>query len=308
MNYTGYDPRDLGLTVRHSAGINEVLCACPWHGGSDSLCVNLQTGKFICYSCGERGGVDKLVRQTGGSISWTTYQRPSPAEQEREWQKLLEGDFAYDDPYLIGRGVTNDQVEKFQIRRVWNGVAFPLFGRSGEHVGALIRRREGKIRYITLGEKPAIWPFTALDQLPPGHGLIVTEGVFGVLSADRANLPAVAVLGAAVKKEVRSWLQPYHLAVMFDRDLAGYMGAFKLMHLCAQVKTMDRPLEADSLDPDEWYELFEPGRYVWVDTKMGVMQAACKELKLTHGEFAHRLGPAWFSRAGWEKYRRMSSS
>lgn len=300
MNYTGYDPKDLGLVVKHQAGLHDVLCACPWHGGSDSLCVNLQTGKFICYSCGERGGVAKLVKQTGGRAQWAKFERPSPTEQEREWRKLLDGDLAYDDDYLVSRGVTNDQVEKHGIRSCYGGVAFPLLDRNGNVTGALVRRRVGAIRYLTLGTKPPYWPMNKLDELPPGHGLAVTEGVFGVLSAERAHVEAVAVLGAAVKKELGKWLMPFSLAITFDRDLAGYLGAFKLMSVCPNSRALIDPPEADKLTADEWHALLDDDHErLWTGNRAAILEAATEVCGITYYDFMDKLGHSWSSIKRW---------
>jgi len=259
-DYVGYDPVSLGLTVKHSAGLNNVLCACPWHGGSDSLCVNLQTGQFICYSCGEKGGPAKLVAKTGGVPVWTTFQKPSPSEQELQWRKLLDGDFAYDNEYLVGRQVTNEQVEKFHIIENSQGIIFPLTNDQGTVVGTLIRRREGKVRYVTLGEKPPLWPLHLFQDQAPNDSAVIVEGIFGVLSADRAEMNAFATLGASVKKSAFPYFQRVQPWVVFDDDLAGYVGAYRILQDCTSAHALVPGLEADELSPKDWQGLFRSTR------------------------------------------------
>lgn len=290
MIYQGYDPVSLGLSVRHSVGLNEVLCECPWHGGSDSLCVNLQTGAFICYSCGVRGGPGKLIKKTGGTASWTSFERPSPSEQDHEWRKLLDGDLAYDHPYLVSRGVDNWQVEKHSIRQCRLGLAFPMYDRVGHTTGALIRRADpkSKYRYVTLGGKPPVWPLQALDEVKPNYPMPVVEGVFGVLSAERAGYKAVAVLGARVKDQVKVWLSGVRPHVVFDCDLAGYLGAYKMLELLPMAKVSLKGREADELTPDEWCELMnDPGEFATNRTR--VAEAAAYYLDCRIDEFLDQV-------------------
>lgn len=49
-----YEAQGLRLTGPRSA--KWMTAACPFHGGSDSLRVNLRSGGFCCMNCGARGG------------------------------------------------------------------------------------------------------------------------------------------------------------------------------------------------------------------------------------------------------------
>lgn len=284
ISYTGFDPIALGINVKYYAGLHNVLCACPWHGGSDSLCVNLQTGAFICYSCGEKGGPGKLVRKTGGSASWTNFFRPDIKEQDEEWNRMLEGPLAIDNPYLISRRVTNEQVMKHNIRSCKVGIAIPLTDRGGKTVGALIRRREGKVRYIVLGEKPPIWPLPVLDTIKTNENVIVTEGIFGVLAAERAGLSAVAVLGARVKTDVRKWLGGVRPNVVFDQDMAGYIGAIKMLQLIPDTRVLMTGAEADEMSPEQWKMICEQNN-LWTSSIRQLGAKASQYMNLSEAEF-----------------------
>jgi DNA primase len=45
-----------GFPLKGSANAKWKTTACPFHGGSDSLRVNLASGGWICMSCYEKGG------------------------------------------------------------------------------------------------------------------------------------------------------------------------------------------------------------------------------------------------------------
>lgn len=45
-----------GLTLRGPSSAKWKTTACNFHGGSDSLRVNVTTGAWVCMSCGEKGG------------------------------------------------------------------------------------------------------------------------------------------------------------------------------------------------------------------------------------------------------------
>lgn len=294
MDYIGYDPGSLGLRVKHSAGLHDVLCECPWHGGSDSLCVNLQTGQFICYACGEKGGPEKLVRKTGGVPVWTTFQRPSPSEQEMQWRKLLDGDLAFDDDYLVGRRVTNVQVEKYSIRINSKGLIIPMTNEKGMTIGAIIRRREGKFRYMSLGEKPPLWPLHLFVDEPPSSPVAIVEGIFGVLAADRGEIPAYATLGAAVKKTVFPLLNRVDPWVAFDDDLAGYTGAYRILQSNPFAHARVPGCEADELEPKEWQDLFKPTRmWKWASTPDDLLLKMDGLTDVIPGLVLHNVAKPW---------------
>lgn len=63
----GYVDDRLGVRLR-SSGENgeELVCDCPWCGGSQKLYVNLRSGLWVCYRCGEAGGITRLVSVVDG--------------------------------------------------------------------------------------------------------------------------------------------------------------------------------------------------------------------------------------------------
>lgn len=256
--HLGYDPAVLNLQVRHWVGQDEVMCTCPFHDDSDpSLAFNIKSGLFICYGCGARGTAAKLARQTGG-YAYRTHVTAPAHHQDVEWLNLVGAQYAYDDPYLISRGVTNDQVERFGIKRHSLGIVVPLYDARSNLVGALMRKREGKVRYLTLGEKPPLWPLQLMRGYQVEHRgrFALVEGVFGVLAADRAGVPALATLGAAVKSDAGRYLAEARPLVLFDADQAGYIGAGRVLKLSPMATVVVPGVEADELTPTQWRDFW----------------------------------------------------
>lgn len=255
----GYDPGSLGLSVKSWVGPNEVMCLCPYHDswGVANFCFNVRKGVFICYACGARGNVYQLAKQTGGHV-YRGYLPPAPPNVDIDWLKLAHHPLAFRNAYLQSRGVTDAQVEKYQIKLHPLGVVFPITNVRGQIVGALMRKHEGKLRYLTLGEKTPIWPLGEYSKTITGNNRVaLVEGVFGVLAADRAGIPAFAVLGALVKESARQYLSDLRPLVVFDNDQAGYIGAGRVLKMSPLASVVVPGREADEMTVAEWKEVWE---------------------------------------------------
>lgn len=246
------DPHLLGLQQIQYLSGDEVLALCPFHTDHHaSMTVNLETGLFFCFVCGAGGRATRLAVELGGRL--TMVPRKMTREVDDGWRSLLTAPLAYDHPYLMGRGVTNQQVLNHRILNLPVGVGVPLHGRTGAVVGLLVRRtRSGASRYITYGDRPEVWPMqTAFDN---HRDIVFVEGVFGALNAEHCGVPGcVAVLGATLQKEA-SWVaNKPGTKVLFDDDEAGYLGAGRLLRLAPHAKILVPGAESDELSLLEWY-------------------------------------------------------
>ncbi len=248
------DPHVLGLSNFQWLTGDEVFCTCPFHNDHHpSMSVNLAKGVFICYVCGAAGRVQRLALELGGRV--TLAPRKQGREVDDGWRALLRSPWAKNSSYLVSRGVTAQQVNRYGILSLPMGVGFPLRSRLGEVIGLLVRRTSNVgQRYITYGKKPEVWPIsTALDTVGTrSKPLVLVEGVFGVLNAENCDVTAVAVLGAQVS-EACSWVVNKPCAtVLFDDDQAGYLGAGRLLRLNPLLRVCVPGAEADELTLNEW--------------------------------------------------------
>jgi hypothetical protein len=252
-----YDPRALGLKVAGSAG-EEYIVACPFHGDTNpSACFNPRNGAFFCFSCGAAAGVHRLALACGGTVVRGFFPPPTRRVSSVDWRPVLNSPLALDHAYLAGRQVSDKAVRRHGIRALPGAIAVPVTDADGAEVGVIIRREEGTPRYLYFGDKPPLWPLGELMRREPGTRLYVVEGVFGKLRAERAGLPAVAVMGASVQSTLSLYLRAFDVVVAFDADFAGYAGAGRVLSLVPSARVVVPGVEADELSVREWRDLHE---------------------------------------------------
>lgn len=245
------DPIALGLETFRVAG-DEVQVLCPFHADhTPSASFNVKKGLFYCYTCGLGVGARKIANELGGEVvSLKDASILKFIKDEKEWRPLLYAPRAIDHPYLQQRGVSNGQVDRYDIKELSDGVAFPLKNWDGTVSGLQKRKTGGRgsaSRYILYGEKPAIWPMATgfLDLERP----LLVEGIFSVLSLERFGARAFAVLSSQITVRTIRVLNGRRPRVWFDNDYAGYVGAAKLIlsaGACVLVGAGAPPDEIDS--------------------------------------------------------------
>ena len=173
-----FDPWLLNLEVKSTVG-DEARCRCPFHSPDrkPSASFNMRTGLFYCYACGASRNVNQLAQKTGGvALSMPAYKQSHFNEKE-DWSWLLQMPPAYDNEYLVGRGITNEEVKRYEIVDTGAGVAVPIHDASGKVVGFQERRYSGDPRYLFHGERMPIWHMHLRSRL--GRSPYIVEGVFG---------------------------------------------------------------------------------------------------------------------------------
>lgn len=247
-----YDPRALGLRVAGTSG-QEVIVVCPFHDDHHpSACFNPVTGLLFCFSCGATATVKELAKTLGGQVRRTSEIGQRRRTMKVEWHPLLASPPALGHPYLRGRQVTDEQVLRWGIRLVPGAVVFPVTNKNNVIVGVILRREQGSPRYLFFGEKPPLWPLGQLVDLDPRLPVFLTEGVFGKLRAELADVPAFAVMGASVNETISRYLAHRQVITVFDDDFAGYLGAGKVLFYLPGARAVIPGQEADELPLDEW--------------------------------------------------------
>jgi DNA primase len=180
------------------------------------------------------------------------------AEGVDEWLNLLKNRPAYENDYLKERLVTNQQVEKFGVLENSEGVIFPIKDREEKAQGAQIRHYERSPKYQTFGSKQALWP---MNQIASMRTVCVTEGVFGVLRADRYGIPATCLMGSngveKAAKLLRAHFPTRNVTIVMDKDFAGLSAAGKfILHGFGAI--------IDQEPPDE---MLDKWNYIWARKK-----------------------------------------
>lgn len=249
-----YDPYALGLEVSGKSR-GEYICRCPFHNDRHptGACFNPSNGWFYCFVCGAKAHAEQLAVALGGICS--RVQALPDDEEEMDWSGVLRAPLAYDHEYLKKRKVSNEQVEKFQIKKIPQGIVFPIKNTKDQEVGCLIRNIDRSVRYISLGEKPALWNLNNLANHKHGNRVWVTEGVFGSLRADSAGIFAVATMTSKIQRDGSKFLNHFPTFVLYDNDYAGYLGGALFLREMPRAHIVVPGREADELSIDEWKEL-----------------------------------------------------
>ena len=167
---TYFDPEALGLEVVGWHG-NEVLCVCPYHDDTHpSANFNIEKGVLFCFACGASKYAPQIARHLGGKVHKImglradVRRRSTSPPPDWDWFNSLPLGLGND--YLAGRGVTNEMIEKFDIRSAPNAIVFPAFTQKGELVGYQVRKTDPEAlpRYITRGKSLPGWPLRCLPE------------------------------------------------------------------------------------------------------------------------------------------------
>lgn len=231
-----YNPDAINLTVI-SYSSNEAHCICPFHHDTKpSASFNLLTGLFYCFSCGTAHNAESLAFALNGTVEKIDSYSSSKASysDERLWMKLIWNGLAHDNKYLKSRNVTDELVNIFQIRANENGVIFPIYDKRNKVCGVQIRQYVKKPKYLTFGEKTAVWPLHV--ELNHPDVMIICEGVFGAINCYRLGVSAYATLGAMMKREIQQFVFSPVVYGFFDNDFAGYVAGARLLSYIPRAK------------------------------------------------------------------------
>jgi DNA primase len=244
-----YDPAALGLQIMSVSGV-EAKLRCPFHlDKTPSARFNLSNGLFHCFGCGHSANAYQLAKEFGGELSKIDIALiPRTDYEEREWLQLSYSKLATRSKYLEKRKVTPEQIKEFGILRSKDGILFPIHNKNGTLVGLQERRFSLEPKYMLHGQRTAVWPMSNLRY----EYLLLVEGVFGVLRADLFGIPAVCTMGASAIPQAAKVLEGRTIKIVFDDDLAGYLGAYSFMMLHRTSAAVLPGLEVDEASKREF--------------------------------------------------------
>jgi len=253
-----FNPKAVGFNSFSVSG-DEAIVVCPYHDDHrPSASFNIVTGLFYCFTCGEAKNAAQIAKALGGSTERVklAISKSRSSELNSLWHIVKTSPLAMNNEYLEKRGVSNDTVEKFGIRSVSNDIAILIEDfRREELLGIQIRRidENNKIKYLSFGNKTAVWPLWHFKYSKKLSRLFITEGIFGVFNAEENGRTAVATLGAANAAISASFFRRRSHCLLFDPDLAGYLATVKSMCVALEsTSTVFPSVEVDSLNDDDW--------------------------------------------------------
>ena len=231
---------------------NNLQFTCPFHANGQerkpSCGMNIETGKFNCFTCGEKGSVEQFVSKCFNiadngeyGAKWllqlfsdSTYetrkglylpQRKHYEPKEYVSEKELDK-YRWYHEYMWKRRLTPEIVELFDIGydKNTNCITFPVNDLSGKCV--FVARRSVNTKFFSYpaqSEKPVY----GLDKCLNAKVLYVCESFINALTLWTYGLKAVALLGTGSKNQyeilTKCGARKYYLC--FDGDNAGKRGA-----------------------------------------------------------------------------------
>ena len=239
-----YDPRPAG------AGAERRYC-CPLpacHGKPvdrvhQSLCVNVETGAWICNRCHATGkaterwdATRRPLREVRREAALRSIRvQPDPQPGTAASAPLLPALLARCSPlggtegqrYLFSRGIGLGLALRSGVTfcpAVYGrpGVVFPLRDQAGEIVAVNVRHTDGRTdpKTHSVGDR-RLGVFSTPGALAPGAPLVVVEGPMDALSLATCDLPAVALVCTRAPRWLKTAAAFRRVLVALDADAEG---------------------------------------------------------------------------------------
>lgn len=224
--------------VRSITG-SEALCMCPWHKDTSGghLYVNVFSGLYLCFSCGAKGSLDKMVDGEVPKATTTDLRErlDRMAERKKPLHTYPEGwlrKYAIPHPFWTQeRGLDPDIVDLFGLGfdPFSNRATMPLRDVQGRVLGVTFRRLDGGTpKYLNPKGYPIGRHLYGAWLLNDNHRTVaVTEGQVDAIRCWQYGIPAVAAMGARLTPDQVSVLQHCgvrKVVLLLDNDNAGRKG------------------------------------------------------------------------------------
>jgi len=164
---------------------------------------------------------------------------------------MMNQPLAIDNKYLLSRGVTNEQVDFYQIREGSGKIIFPRFDSDNKLIGVTVRftHESSYVRYIDYGGIKIPFGIDKLDAKL--NEVYICEGIFGVLNLNRFNKQAIGILGNS-NYNYRMIQNNYdNVFVCVDNDEAGFNTANKIKKFLPLAKIL-KPNEFDEINKTDF--------------------------------------------------------
>lgn len=222
---------------------DEVILKCPFSDCNKErhLYCSVSTGLWICHRCGRSGNFYTLLKQFKviGILGDNEFDKSKDDYKNYKEERIIdEKDFQFElknfnsketiyYQYLIGRGLSDLDIKKFDIGYCSRGflanrIIFPIkfnnniIGYVGRAVDDFVEKR-----YLNTNFDKAdiLYNYDNIN----GFELVLTEGIFDVISLSRVYPNVVGLLGKSLS-EKQFWhilrLNPQHVLIALDNDVA----------------------------------------------------------------------------------------
>lgn len=242
---TRYEPFVSQFFDIRSVTGEEAMVLCIHHDdNSASMQINLDTGLWLCFSCGAKGGPKQLFEDQG--VRWQ--------EPEEDLQYLMKKlrDLRHNEPthhvrtfpesYLSQfdvpidywkqqRGIGNLAQKAFQLgyNPMGNYATIPIRSQHGDLLGVIKRpfdpHADHRYQYpYKFERKSNLFASWMVEKDQSIDRVVLTEGSLDAIKVWQAGIPAMAVYGSSVSTQQIRLLRRLginNVTLMFDDDAAG---------------------------------------------------------------------------------------
>lgn len=249
------------VTLRHERSGPELYACCPFHGEqTPSFSTNMETGKWYCFTCHERGtDVESLIRKMEGmytdsevSLFLREYgtvtvservmrlraqlaatrsrkepDQPDTTQAKEGWDQYVR----YENPYLLERGFDSAVVGAHSIgyNRQGREIVIPVIEHGicrFTYTRTTTNRKKAKYLYPDGVDRARyFWGLDKDKSYYDGSVLYITEGALDALWLRQLGYDAIAILGSHISQlqiNKLKELNPAEIVLFFDNDDAGY--------------------------------------------------------------------------------------
>lgn len=200
---------------------------CPFHNEktkkNKSFCVDMDTGRYYCHSCGAKGNAITFAIHFGES----TYTYHNNTNLLGRHKLEIENVFTYHKQLLDKLDNTPSfwNVKYIKLLKVcWNidkgNFVFPIFNENNEIIN--VKHHQG-LQFV--GAKATLYPLQLLSKYD-GSYIIITEGEKDVVSLLSNGLQAVTSTGGAkgIPKDISALMEFKNIYICLDNDKSGDAG------------------------------------------------------------------------------------
>lgn len=295
-------------TKNNFRSTNEMI-QCPFHKDkTPSMSIDLSRGICHCFSCGWKGTLNKLAKETVNKSAYSIVQKkfneeledfnsftitfqPKSLEEIKQTPKVtleIEGDLTHLNDaclvYLAGRGISSDLARKFKMRYMEHGyingtpfhkrLLIPVY-ESGSLLAYEGRDITGSSKKKVLYPKnSSVNTLYDLDNLKRDEPLYVTEGLMDliILRAHPFFRNSTSLFGASFTERKAALLSEFKSVVFIpDNDAAGFESIERYSQKITSPVIKVLPVPEPMKDPGDFYKFkfnLEQRAIQWLKTQM----------------------------------------
>lgn len=221
----------------------EVLALCPFHGDKNpSFRFNMNSGLWICYSCGLTGNIESFYSRLNEHYIEPTLTQDildekinslqfEAAKIEKKIQYIPEASLKrfrhYHNAWYEKRRFSEDTIDEWDLGYdpLSKRLVIPARNLGGRLIGHIYRRLDdGRPKYMYPKGFPRKSEMFGSWRKLPDQPVCLVEGSLDAINVWQANIPALAIYGSYFSQEHHELLHTLgvtSLVLFYDNDIAG---------------------------------------------------------------------------------------